>query len=136
MVHGDIGTFLEDKEPVESYLERFDFYCQANSIVQESQKKAIFLSTVGHAAYEKIKDLMHPVSVRDACLEDIFLKLTQHYKPQTVEIAERYKFFKCIQKQGDNVGEYIADLREESQRLQFWLLPGHRFTRPAGLWSK
>ena len=34
-------------EKLESYIERFDFYCAANKIVSDDSKKATFLSTVG-----------------------------------------------------------------------------------------
>ena len=75
MVHGDLGTFSIDKEPIVSYLDRFGFYCVANGVTGEEQRKAVFLSIIGHETYDKLRDLLHPVSVQAASLSEITEKL-------------------------------------------------------------
>ena len=48
----------------------------------------------------------------NASLNDIREKLTKHFKPENVEIAERFKFFKRVQQANESVAEYIATLRK------------------------
>ena len=119
MVHGTLGEFKPDGEGIESYLERFDFYCEANGIATAERKKAVFLSTAGHATFDRIKDLLHPAELCNASLADIRGKLLLHFKPQNVEIAERFKFFKRMQQANESVAEYIATLKKMAKECNF-----------------
>ncbi|XP_043193617.1 uncharacterized protein K02A2.6-like isoform X5 [Amphibalanus amphitrite] len=119
MVHGALGEFDPGNEGIGSYLERFDFYCEANGISAAERKKAVFLSTVGHGTFDIIKDLLHPVGLSDASLAEIRDSLLRHFKPQSVEIAERFKFFKRTQQSNESVSEYIATLRKMAKECNF-----------------
>ena len=65
--------------------------------VAEERQKALFLTRIGQAAYSKLKTLVSPTLMADLTLEQIVEKLASHYKPDPVEIAERFKFFKRLQ---------------------------------------
>ena len=119
MVHGDLGKFCSERESIESYLGRFEFYCIANAVTEEQQKKAVFLSIVGQVTYDKLRDLLHPVSLQAATFASIVAQLSDHFKPQHVEIAERYKFFKCLQQPGQTVPDYVAQLRSKAKDCNF-----------------
>ena len=41
------------------------------------------------------------------------------YKKDTVEIAERFKFFKRVQQEKESVADYIAELRKLSKTCNF-----------------
>ena len=45
--------------------------------------------------------------------------MTQHYKKDTVEIAERFKFFKQVQQENESVADYVAELRKLSKTCNF-----------------
>ena len=45
-------------------------------------------------------------------LSQIVTTMRQHYKRDTVEIAERFKFFKRVQQDRKGVAEYVAELRK------------------------
>ena len=45
-----------------------------------AKKKAVFLSTVGHTVFERIKDLMYPVVLSDAALDDIRSQVTRTFQ--------------------------------------------------------
>ena len=45
--------------------------------------------------------------------------LLSHYRPQTIEIAERFKFFKCYQKKEENAAEFMAELRQLAKTCNF-----------------
>ena len=90
--------------------ERFDFYCLANNVrdTEENQrrKKALFITVLGQATYAKLKVLANPTSVSDLTLDAIMehlighvfsvlmsiISTIGHFRPQTIEIAERFKF--------------------------------------------
>lgn len=119
MVHGDLGKFCSESESIESYLGRFEFYCLANAVTEDQRKKAVFLSIVGQVTYDKLRDLLHPESIQAATFDSIVTQLSEHFKPQHVEIAERYKFFKCLQQPGQTVHDYVALLRSKAKNCNF-----------------
>ena len=45
--------------------------------------------------------------------------MKQHYKRETVEIAERFKFFKRVQQDTEGVSDYIAELRKLGKTCNF-----------------
>ena len=69
---------------------------------QRNRKKALFITLLGQATFAKLRDLASPRNIVDLSLGDIMELLKTHYRPQTVEIAERYKFFKRTQGLSEN----------------------------------
>ena len=55
----------------------------------------------------------------DLTPDQIVEKLASHYKPDTVEIAERFKFFKYVQGEEDGVTDYITGLRKIAKNCNF-----------------
>ena len=45
--------------------------------------------------------------------------LVGHYKPQTIEIEERFKFFKRMQKPSEPVVEFMSELRKLAKSCNF-----------------
>ena len=88
-----LESFNPSAESIEGYKERFDFYCTAHQI-PEARRKALFLTRIGRNAFAKLKTLVNPTPLNDVALSDIVTTMMQHYKKDTVEIAERFKFFK------------------------------------------
>ena len=94
----------------------FEFYCVANNIrdgdeAQRNRKKALFLTLVGQATFAKLRDLASPREITDISLDDIMALLKAHYRPQIVEIAERFKFFKRTQGISEGTSDFMAALR-------------------------
>jgi len=106
-----LEIFNPDKETVDDYKERFDFHCIAHDIPQR-QWKVLFLTRIGWDTFAKLKTLVSPTSLDDLSLTDIVMAMKQHYKKNTVEIAERFKFFKRVQCDNEEVAEYVAELRK------------------------
>ena len=52
-------------------------------------------------------------------LDQVVELLTAHYRPQTIEIAERYKFFKRIQEDQERTTDFIAALRRLAKTCNF-----------------
>ena len=118
MAHGPV------KESIEDFRERFDFYCLANNIRGENaddarRKKAMFITLLGQATFAKLKVLASPTPVADLTLDAIMEHLVAHYRLKTIEIAERFKFFKRSQKKGEAAVDFIADLRRLAKTCNF-----------------
>ena len=46
-------------------------------------------------------------------------RMKQHYKKETVEIAEHLKFFKHVQHDDEEVADYVAELRRLGKTCNF-----------------
>ena len=46
-------------------------------------------------------------------------KLTAHFKPKPITIAERFRFYKRQQRQGESMADYIAELRRLATTCEF-----------------
>ena len=80
------------KETIDDFRQRFEFYCAANNIksddeAQQVRKKALFITMLGQTTFAKLRDLASHDAVSG-------LSGGTTDRPQTIEIAERYKFFK------------------------------------------
>ena len=60
--------------------------------------------------YVKLKMWVHPTSFTDMSLNQIVDHLKTHTSSETVEIAERCRFFKRLQQQCEGVVEYVTEL--------------------------
>ena len=86
-----LESFDPAVETVDDYKERFDFYCTALGIREERQK-ALFLTRIGRDIFVKVKTLTSPTPLADLTLAQIVEYMKGHYKKETVEIAEHFKF--------------------------------------------
>ena len=107
----NLEVFNADVESIDDYKERFDFRCTANQ-VSEGWKKALSLSTIGRDAFVKLKTIASLTALTDLLVEQIVPTMSQHYKRETVEIAEHLKFFKLAQQDTEGVAQYIVELRK------------------------
>ena len=104
-----LESFNPAAESIEDYKERFDFHCTAHQI-PEGRRKALFLTRIGRDAFAKLKTLVSPTPLNDLSLSAIVTTMTQHYKKDTVEIAERFKFFKRVQQERETGCIRVKDL--------------------------
>ena len=69
--------------------------------------------------YAKLKTWISPTSFSDLSLDEIVGKLKDHTSGETVEIAERYRFFKRQQKSEEAVIDYMSELRKLAKSCNF-----------------
>lgn len=115
---GKVGIFDETLESWESYTERIDMFFIANGIKPEV-KVASFLSMIGPKTYGLLKNLLAPVKPADKGYDDIIALLDRHLNPKPSEIAERFRFHKREQRPGEDVMNYVAELRKLSVHCNF-----------------
>ena len=63
---------------------------------------------MGQATFAKLRDLASSCEITDTSLDDIMELLKTHYCPQTVEIAERFKFVKRNQGVTERIADFMA----------------------------
>ena len=81
--------------------------------------KSTVLSYVGWEAFAKVKTLASPRSLANLDLQQIMELMQEHYKKDTIEIAERFKFFKRVQQDQETLANYLADLRKLAKHCNF-----------------
>ena len=65
---------------------------------------------LGQTTFVKLWDLASPNDVTTPMLNQVIVLLTAHFKPQTIVIAESYKFFKHTQVDQESITDFIATL--------------------------
>ena len=79
----------------------------------------VFLTRIGREAFSKVKTLASPTPLTDLNLTQIVDYMKQHYKKETVEITERFKFFKRVQQEKETLVDYLAGLRKLAKTCNF-----------------
>ena len=59
-LYGHIHEFNQTEENINGYLDRLDFYLEANNVSAPEKKRAILLSVVGPQQFRLLKDLAAP----------------------------------------------------------------------------
>ena len=74
---------------------------------------------LGQTTFVKLHDLASPNDITTLSLDQVVELLTAHYRPQTIEIAEHYKFFKHTQEDQERTADFIAALRRLAKTCNF-----------------
>ncbi|XP_026046823.1 uncharacterized protein K02A2.6-like [Astatotilapia calliptera] len=115
---GRVEEYNESKEDFESYLERLEQWMLANDVSDE-KKVCTFLSVIGADTYRLLKNLVSPRVPSTMGYAALTGALSAHYKPTPVVIAERFRFQKRNQKEGEAVSDYVVALRQLSATCDF-----------------
>ena len=129
---GVLGEFDPSTELFTAYLERLEQFFIANSIGQcsadasqeviaaaDKKKVAVFISVMGKNSYATLRDLCSPDSPKDKSFSQLCDKLKDHYKPKRLEVAETYRFHRCVQEENESVSAYSARLRRYASTCNF-----------------
>ena len=104
---------------VEDYKERFLLYCAANGSEDADKQKAVFLTCVGTTTYTLLNNLVRPVKLQDKSPDELLALLKSHFEPRIVVIAERFRFYQRLQREGETIANCKADLRRLSKHCEF-----------------
>ena len=115
---GKIEEFDSATEDWRSYLERLEHYLGANQI-KEEVKTAAFLSCIGKRTFGLLRALTAPKKPGEKSYEELVEILTKHLAPKPLVIAERYRFHKRDQKEGETVREYVSALQKLTEHCDF-----------------
>ncbi|XP_055915366.1 uncharacterized protein K02A2.6-like [Eupeodes corollae] len=112
---------LEEYEPgedFESYEDRLRIYFQLNEI-KEERKALILLSLIGKNTYAILKNLVQPKKPNDISFDKLVSALRDHFAPRVNIRAERYKFNKAFQREGESITEFIIRLKSLASTCGF-----------------
>lgn len=115
---GKIESFDETQEKWETYVERVEQFFLANNIDEDRQAPTL-LSLMGSKTYTLLRDLLTPDKPATKSFQEIVTTLQQHLSPKPSEIAERFHFYKRIQRKGETVLTYVADLKKLATHCNF-----------------
>lgn len=115
---GSIGVFDESLEDFETYVSRVELYFIAND-VKDVKKVPAFLTLAGPKVFGLAKSLLSPNNPADATFAKIVESLTNHYKPKTIVIYERFKFYSRNQKQGETIADFVAGIKSLAHTCNF-----------------
>lgn len=115
---GGIGDFDGSEESWTSYVERFELFVECNGI-SDAKKVSTLLTVVGKKTYNLLRDLCTPDKPNAKSFKDIVKLIQDHLHPKPSFIAERYKFSKRNQLEGEGVAEYVANLKKMSTHCEF-----------------
>ena len=108
---GKIGEFDGATEDWCSYTERLEHYFKANKVGDEEKKDA-FLSCIGKETFGLLCALVAPAKPKDKIYEAMVETLTKHLALKPIVIAERFRFKKRDQKEGEGIRAYVASLQK------------------------
>ncbi|XP_048854231.1 uncharacterized protein K02A2.6-like [Brienomyrus brachyistius] len=117
-VIGHMDPFEETGEQWGTYIERFEHYVSANDITAV-RKVAVLCSVMGPKTYGLLRSLVAPTKPGTMIYEDIVAVLQAHFAPKPLVIAERFRFHKRNQGEGETVAQYVAVLKRLSEHCEF-----------------
>ena len=104
-----------------SYTERLDLYFTANGIAPDAaeQRRAILLSVCGPATYQLIRNLVSPAKPTDKTFAELVALVKEHQQPTPSFIVQRYHFNTRVQRPGESISEFVAQLRKISEHCRY-----------------
>ena len=116
---GKLSEFRHGVDTVDDYVDRFELYTVANDITNDDKKRAVFLTSVGATTYALLTNLLRPAKPQSKSLDDLVRLMRDNMEPKAIVIAERYKFYKRNQKEGETIASYIAELCRLARKCEF-----------------
>ena len=107
---GHIDAFDEAREQWSTYVERFEHFVAAND-VEDGKHVSVLLSVMGAACYGLLRSLIAPDKPGEKTYAEIVEVLKGHFSPKPIVIAERFRFHKRNQEEGESVTQYVAVIK-------------------------
>ena len=118
-VFGKIEEFNLYSENWDEYDERLSHYFIANKIDDAVIKRSILLSVVGAKTNSLIRNLVSPAKPGDKTFDELRALVKGHLRPKPLIIAERFKYHQQRQGEGENVHQFLAELRKLCENCDF-----------------
>lgn len=115
---GGMSEFNPKSDNIRSYFERFENFVDINE-VPAAKKLKLFLNVVGGQAYEELKKILVPQKPTDKTFEQVRELLENHFSPEYSVIAERCKFNRRVQQEGESVKDFMTELKHLARNCEF-----------------
>ena len=88
-------------------------------MTEEKKMVAVLVTVMGAKAYGLMRNLLAPVKPADKKYTELIQVMKDHLNPEPLVIAERFKFRKRNQKEGERIAEYLAALQKLTETCGF-----------------
>ena len=116
---GQVEPFDPQVDDWVQYSERLEHYFVANTITEDKKKVAILVTVIGGKAYALLQNVLAPAKPADKSFDSLVKIMKDHLKPKPLVIAEKFKFHRRNQREGETVGQYLAELRKLTEQCNF-----------------
>ena len=120
---GKIEEFNSATTGINRYLEWLEQYFVANSVHGDSaeshKRRSILISVISAKAYDVLSDLCSPIPPTEKTYAQLTTILKNHFAPNKLFIAERYRFHNCTQREGESVTTLAANMKHLASTCQF-----------------
>ncbi|CAB4039062.1 Hypothetical predicted protein [Paramuricea clavata] len=116
--HGKVEEY-DSQEEWSQYIERLEFYFEANGVDDEDKQRAILLSVCGSKTYKLIRNLITPNKPSEKTFAELVELVQQHQHPKPSAIVQRFKFNTRFRKPGESIASNVAELRSLSEHCDF-----------------
>ncbi|CAB4036155.1 Hypothetical predicted protein [Paramuricea clavata] len=116
--HGKLEEY-DSQEEWSQYIERLEFYFEANGVDDEDKQRAILLSVCGSKTNKFIRNLITPNKPSEKTFAELVELVQQHQHPKPSAIVQRFKFNTRFRKPGESIASYVAELRSVSEHCDF-----------------
>ncbi|PAA80925.1 hypothetical protein BOX15_Mlig029604g7 [Macrostomum lignano] len=114
---------LDKPDRAQVWLTAFQALARAKGWSDSTEKKTIadnFLAICGLTALEKLQSLVSPRPLTELSFEDIQTTFVTYLRPkEKLIIAERARFFKTQQLQGESISDFVSRLRQAATDCKF-----------------
>eukprot|EP00079_Xenopus_tropicalis_P035744 XP_017949515.1 PREDICTED: uncharacterized protein K02A2.6-like [Xenopus tropicalis] len=115
---GKIEAFDSTVEDWATYIERLEQYLEVNDIPPEKHVAAL-LSVIGGKTYSLVRNLTAQEKASSKSFKEIVQIVQEHMSPKPLVIAERFRYHKRNQQEGETVSEFAAQLRKLAEHCEF-----------------
>ena len=98
------------------YAEQVEQFFIANGIEDNKKKVATLLTVIGDKAYSLLCNLLAPTKPAEKTYGELVDVMK---RPKPPVIAERFKFHRRNQREGETVAQYLVVLRELTENCEF-----------------
>ncbi|XP_064465546.1 uncharacterized protein K02A2.6-like [Ornithodoros turicata] len=121
MNHARLGEFTAGSDWT-SWRERLEFLFEANDVRDAAKKRALLFTCIGEETYNKVRDLLHPLSPSQVPYHEIMDKLNLHFETGPSELLGRWRYHKRDQRPQESISEYVDALRALAKDCNFGTL--------------
>ncbi|XP_040076225.3 uncharacterized protein LOC115318079 [Ixodes scapularis] len=114
---GGMPEFNPRSDNIRSYFERHGNSVDINE-VPAAKKLKLFLNVVGGQAYEELKKILVPQKPTDKTFEEVRELPEDHFSPEYSVIAERCKFNRGMQQEGESVKDFMTELKHLARNCE------------------
>ena len=112
-LHRIIKEFNSTVQNITDYIDRIQFYFEANSVTEDTKKRAVLLTVIGPQQFRLLKDLCAPAKPGTKTFEELSQQLKNHHEPAPPKFDARPRL------PGETMSQYVAALRNLSVYFEF-----------------